>query len=71
MKGLTTQVSEPKSNTACTTDLKKNPDTLDSAPSLIRIPIVFFHTTLAQEKFLTTSCQSLSAAKITLNSYRK
>ena len=55
MRGVATQVSEPKSNTACTTDLKKNPDTRGSAPYLLRIQVIIFHTALARDKFLTTA----------------
>ena len=65
MRGVTTQVSKPKSNTAFTTALKKNPDNRGYAPSLLRVIVILFHTALAQYKFLTTSGQSSSAAKIT------
>ena len=69
MQGVTTQASKPKSNTACTTDLKKNPDTRGSAPSMMRILVILFHTALARDKFLTTVGQLLSAAEITRPSY--
>ena len=55
---VTTQVSYPKSITACTTALKKKPDTRSATPSLLRIRIILLHTALAQENFLTTSGQS-------------
>ena len=71
MRGLTSQVSDPKSNTACTTALKKNTDTRSSAPSLLRILVFFFHTSLAQDKFLTTAGQSSSDTKITRPRYQK
>ena len=45
MQGETTQVSASESRTACTTDLEKNPDTRGSAPSLMRILVILFHTT--------------------------
>ena len=60
MRGVTTQVSDPKINTACTTALNKNPYTRGSAPSLLRIIVILFHTALSQDKFLTTYGQSLS-----------
>ena len=53
MQGLTTQVSDMKSNTTYTTDLKKNLDNCGSAPSLLRILVIFFHTALYWDKFLT------------------
>ena len=71
MHGVNTQVSEPKINTACTTALKKNPDTRVSDPSLLRILAIFFHTFLARDKFLTTACQFSSADKITRPRYQK
>ena len=71
MRGVTTQVSEPKSNTACTTALKKNPDTCRSAPSLLMILVILLHTVLAHDKFLATSGQFLSAAEITRPRYQK
>ena len=71
MQEVTTQVSALKSNTACTTALKKNPDTRGSAPSLMRIFVILFHTALALEKFRTKAGQSLSAAKITHPRYNK
>ena len=42
MWGVTTQVFKPKSNTACTTYLKKNPDTHGSDLSLLRIIVILF-----------------------------
>ena len=60
MGGVTTQVSEPRSNTASTTDLKKNLDTSGSAPSLLSILIILFHNDIARDSFLTTSGQSSS-----------
>ena len=71
MQGVTNQVSDQKSNTACTTALKKNPDTRGSAPSLLSILITLFHTALAHENFPTTASQSSSAAEITNPRYRK
>ena len=62
MQGVTTQVSEKNSITSCTTDLKKKTDTRVSAPSLLRIIVVLFHTDLVHDKLLTTAGQLLSAA---------
>ena len=70
MWGVNTHVYKPKSNTACTTALKKNLKTRGSASSLLRILIILFHISLACDKFHTTSCQSSSAADITRPSYR-
>ena len=58
MRGVNTQVSEPKRNTACTTALNINPDTRGSAPYLLIILVILFHTALTHDKFLTTSGQS-------------
>ena len=71
MRGMTKQVSDPKSNTACTTALKKNPDTHGSDPSLMRILVILFHTSLASEKLLNTASQLSSAANITCPRYQK
>ena len=71
MRGVSTQFYEPKSNTACTTALKKNMETRGSSPYLLRILVILFHTALSLETFLTTSGQSLSAANITLPRYQK
>ena len=71
MREITTHVFMPKSSTAYTTVLKKNTDTRSSAPSLLRIIFILFHTSLALDKFLTTDVQYLFAAKITLPRYRK
>ena len=71
MRGVNTQVSEPKSNTACTTALKKNPDTCGSAPYLLNILFILFHTTLALENLLTTAVQLLYDAKINRPTYPK
>ena len=50
---------------------KKNPDTRGSAPSLLSIIVVLFHTALAQDKLLTTTGQLLSASDITCHRYRR
>ena len=70
MRGVTTQVSEPKRKTACTIDLKKKTDTGGSSPYLLRILIILFHIALANEKFLTTAGQLSSTANITYHRYR-
>ena len=71
IQGVTTQVSEPNSNTACTTALKKNTDTRGSAPFLLSIISVLFYTALARDKFLTTASQSSSASETTRLKYWK
>ena len=71
MRGVTTNVSEPKSKIACTTDLRKNTDTRGSAPSLLMILVIIFHTTLTRDKFLTTSGQPSSANDINRTRYQK
>ena len=71
MRGVTTQVLEPKRNTACTMDLKKNPDTCGSEPSMMRILVILFHNFHACDKFLTTNGQLLSVAEITRPKYQK
>ena len=69
MQGVTTQVYDPKSSITCTTDLKNNPDNRGAPPSLLRIRVILFHTVLAQDTFLNTAGQSLSATEITSTSY--
>ena len=62
MQGVTTQVSNPKSSTAYTTALKKNPDTRSTAPSLLRIHDILLQTFLAHYNVFTTVGQLSSAA---------
>ena len=71
MRGVTTQVYKPYSNNSRNTYLKKYPYTRGSAPPLLRIIVILFHTALARYKLLTTSGQSYSPAKITRPRYRK
>ena len=71
MQGLTTQVSDPKRNTACTTDLKKNPDTRVSAPYLLSIIVILFNTALSRDNLLTTAGQLSSADEINRPRYQK
>ena len=71
MRGVTTQVSDPKSNTTYTVALTNNMDTHGSAPSRMRIIVILFHTALTQYKFLTNAGQLLSAAEITRPRYLK
>ena len=71
MRGVKNQVSNTKSSTACTADLKKKPDTRGTPPSLMRIRVILFHTVFTQDKFLTTAGQSLSATEITRPRYLK
>ena len=61
-RGLTTQVSAPKSISAYITALKKKPDNQGVAPYLLSMRHIIFHTIFARAKFLTTSGQSLSVA---------
>ena len=58
MQGVNTQVSDPMSITACTTALKKNPDTRRAAPSLLRMCAILLQTALTRDKFLITAGQS-------------
>ena len=72
MQGVTNHVSAPKSNTDWKTDLKKNTDTRDLSPSLIRILVIIFQIACAFIRFRFTTCQSSSAAAdITLPGYLK
>ena len=71
MQWVTPHVSTPKRGTDRNTDLKKNPDTHDSIPSLLRILVILFHTNLALSKFRTTADHSSSAAEIFLIRYQK
>ena len=71
MQGVTTQVSDPKSSTACTTSLKKKPDIRGAAPSLLRMRVILLQTALDRDKFFTTAGQLLSAAKIICPRYLK
>ena len=64
MRGVTTQVSDLKSSTACITVFKNNPDTRGATPFLLRMHNILLQTVLAQDKFFTTAGQSFSAAKI-------
>ena len=66
MRGVTTQVSYPKSSTACTTAFKRG-----TALYLLMMRAILLQTALSQDNFLTTSGHSLSAAKITHPSYLK
>ena len=61
-RGLTTQVSPPKSIAAYITALKKNPDNRGVTPYLVSMYDILFHTIFAQAKFLTTAGQSLYVA---------
>ena len=71
MRGVTTQVSAPKSSISCITALKKNPDTRGAAPSLLRISEILLQTFFAQAKFLTTAGQLLSVSEIPRPRYLK
>ena len=71
MQGVTTQVSKLHINTACTRALKNNLDTRGSAPSLLRILVILFHTALEHDKLTTTADQSSSVAYITRPRYQK
>ena len=71
MWGVTTQVSAPKSSTACITDLKKKPDTLGVAPSLLMMCDILLHTVFSQANFLSTAGHFSSVSDITRLSYLK
>ena len=71
MQGVTTQVSDLNSSTACTMALKKKRDTHKDSPSLLRMHAIFLHTDLVRDKFLTTANQSLYADYITRPRYLK
>ena len=71
MRGVISRVSNLKSSTTCITVFKKNPDTRRDAPSLQRMRTILLQISLDRDKFLTTSGQSLSAAKITRPRYLK
>ena len=55
MRGVATQVSDPKRSTACTAALKKNPNTRGTAPSLLRMHTIVLQNALDRDKFLTTA----------------
>ena len=67
MQGVTTQVSTPKSNTNCTTSLKKNTDIRGLAPFLLRILFILLQTACAFVRFWISTGQSLSAANNTIS----
>ena len=71
MWGVTTQVSDLKISTACTTALKNKPDTLRAAPSRLRMCIILLQTALAWDKFITNTGQSSSSAESTRPRYLK
>ena len=68
---VSTHVSAPNSRTACTTALKKFPDTLLSAPSLLKIFASRPQLFRAFTKFPATAGQSSSPAVITRPRYLK
>ena len=69
--GVTTQVSNPESSTACTKALKKNPDTRGAAPSLLRMRGILLQTALSRDKLFTTTGQLLSSTEIARPRYPK
>ena len=71
MRGVTTQVSDPKISIVCTMALKNKPDTRGAAPSLLRMHVILLQTALARDKFFTTSGQSSSTTEITRPRYLK
>ena len=71
MQGVTTQVSTPKSNTNCTTSLKKNTDIRGLAPFLLRILFVLLQTACAFVRFRVTAFQSPYAADSNFPRYFK
>ena len=71
MRGVTNQVSNPKSSTACAMALKDIPDTRSADPSLLRMHNILLKTFLAWDKFFTTTGQFSSASDITRPRYLK
>ena len=71
MQGVNTQVSSPKSITACIMALKKKPDTRGVALSLLSICDILLHTVFYRAKVITTAIQWSSVAKITCHRYLK
>ena len=55
MRGVSTHIYNPKSNTACTTALKNIPDTLRWAPSCHMILVSRAHLFRVFSKFTTTA----------------
>ena len=69
MRGVTTHIYAPKSNTNCTTALKKNPDTRVLSPSLIRMLVILLNTDCVFFRLRITTSQSSSATDISLSWY--
>ena len=70
MRGVNNHISAPKSSTAWIAAFK-NQDIRGASPSLLRMRDILLQTFFARFKFLTTSGQSLSVAKITRPRYLK
>ena len=64
MQGVTTQASDPKISTACTTSLKNNPDTHSASPSMLNMHNILLQTFLAWDKLITTERHLTYAAWI-------
>ena len=71
IRGVSTHFSGPNIRTACTTSLKKFPDTLLSAPSLLKTRDIHPQLFRAFAKFPTTAVQSSSPVVITRPRYLK
>ena len=71
MRGVTTQVSAPKSSTAYIMYLKKKPYTRGTASSLLRMCDILLQTFFAWSKFLTNAAQLSSVANISRPRYLK
>ena len=66
MSGGITHISDPKRRTACTTTLKKVPDTHMFAPSCPKILIIQDHFFRSFQRFIATAGHPLSEAVIIL-----
>ena len=71
MRWVTTKVSDPKSSTACTMALRNTLYTRSATPYLLRMCVLLLQTSLAWDKFLTTTSQLSYAAKIARPRYLK
>ena len=71
MRGVTTQVSAPKSSINWTTALKKNTDTRSTVPPMLRILVNLRPTARAFVRFLNTAEKASPIADITCPKYLK
>ena len=71
MRWVTTQVSDPKTSTTCTTAFKNKLYTWGAPTYLLRMRVILLQNSLAQDKFLAKDVQSSSTANITRPRYLK